>query len=374
MKETVKMDKLFTPIKIGKSQLQQRIVMAPMARFRADDSQTPLPFVKEYYTQRASTPGTLLISEATFISPPTVGYLNMPAIYTPSQISAWKEITSAVHAQHSFIYMQIVALGRAADISTLTAKGHDLVSSSAVPIGTFTPTPRALTEPEIKEYIHSFAEAAKNAIEAGFDGVEIHGANGYLVDQFIQDTCNRREDSWGGSIENRSRFAIEVAKAVVAAVGADRTGFRLSPFSQFQSMRMADPIPQFSHLIRNLRSLNLAYLHLIEPRVLGEFDIDAKSHDSLNFALEIWGPDSPVIVAGGFKPGECRVDIENRYGGYQVAVAFGRYFTSNPDLVFRIREGVEPRPYERETFYLPKMRRGYVDFSVCGEFDQRVRV
>jgi NADPH2 dehydrogenase len=214
--------------------------MSPLTRFRADESHVQLPFVKEYYTQRASVPGTLIISEATFISPRGSGYGNVPGIYSPAQITAWKEIADSVHAKGSFIFLQLWALGRTANPGNLSKEGNELVSSSAVPMGEGAPTPRALTEDEIEQFIKDYAQAGRNAIDAGFDGVEIHGANGYLVDQFTQDTSNKRTDGWGGSIEKRARFAVEVSKALVEAIGADKVGIRLSPWSPFQGMKMEE--------------------------------------------------------------------------------------------------------------------------------------
>jgi NADPH2 dehydrogenase len=210
------------------------------------------------------------VTEATFISPAAGGYANVPGIHNEAQIKAWKEVTDAVHAKGSYIYCQLWALGRAAKREVINSEGFDQVSSSAVPIGplpeaaTEQDLPRALTEAEILQYIKDYVHAAKSAIAAGFNGVEIHGANGYLVDQFTQDTCNKRTDSWGGSIENRARFGIEVTKAVVDAIGADRTAIRLSPWNDFQGMKMDDPRPTFSYLVSALKELKLAFLHLVE--------------------------------------------------------------------------------------------------------------
>ncbi len=258
------MSHLSEPLQIGRCTLKHRIVMAPLTRLRADDNHVPVDMMVDYYSQRASVPGTLLITEANFISSNARGRdENAPGIFSLQQIDNWTRVADAVHAKGSFIFMQLWHLGRAARQRALDKAGLEMLSSSDVPISDEHPTPRPMTEEEIQETIRSFALAASNAISAGFDGVEIHGANGYLVDQFIQDTCNRRKDRWGGSVENRSRFCLEVTKAVCEAIGADRTGVRLSPFSDFQAMGMKDPIPQFTHLISHLRPLNLAYLHLV---------------------------------------------------------------------------------------------------------------
>ncbi|KAJ5888287.1 Aldolase-type TIM barrel [Penicillium taxi] len=361
------MTKLFEPLRVGRVELKNRIVLAPLTRFRNDDEHIPLPFVKEYYAQRGSSPGTLLISEAALITPRAGGYANVPIIHNDAQIAAWKEVTNAVHAKGSYIYMQLWALGRAANPEQLKKEGDfDVVSSSATPISSDSPVPRALTETEIEEWIADYAQAARNAIAAGFDGVEIHGANGYLIDQFIQDTCNKRTDRWGGSVENRSRFALEVTRAVVEAVGADRTSIRLSPFSPFQGMKMEDPYPTFTYLAEELSKFKLAYTHLVEPRVAG-FDI-IETPNSLDFFLKAYKKASPVIFAGGFSSDSAREAVDKQYSEYDTLVAFGRAYISNPDLPFRVQENVKFLDYDRNTFYLPKDPKGYTDYEFSDEF------
>ncbi|KAL2351879.1 hypothetical protein BJ546DRAFT_230073 [Cryomyces antarcticus] len=364
--------KLFEPLQIGRSKLEHRLVMAPLTRFRADDNHVPLPFVKEYYTQRASVPGTLLITEATFISPRASGYPNVPGIWDAAQIKAWKEITDSVHSKGSFIYCQLWAIGRTANPEVLKSKGEEFLSSSAVPMSDNSPTPKEMTEEQIRLFIQDYADAAKKAIEAGFDGVEVHGANGYLIDQFTQDMCNKRTDSWGGSVENRSRFALEVTKAVVDAVGADRTGIRLSPWSSFQGMGMEDPIPQFSHVIKGLKEMKLAYLHVVESRISGNADIE--STERVDFAIDIWGKTSPVLVAGGFRPDSAKRAVDEEYKDKDIAIVFGRYFISNPDLPYRIQKGIEVNQYNRDTFYNAKSKTGYVDYDFSKEFQQEARL
>lgn len=364
------MTKLFEPLRVGRLELSNRIAMAPMTRFRVDDQHAPLPIVKDYYAQRASVPGTLLITEATFISPRAGGYPNVPGIWNDTQIAAWKQVTDAVHAKGSYIYLQLWALGRVANPDVLKASGHDLVSSSDVPASPDGPVPRALSESEIQDFIADYAQAARNAIAAGFDGVEIHGANGYLIDQFTQDVSNTRSDRWGGSVENRARFALEVTKAVVDAVGADRTGIRFSPFSPFQAMGMADPIPQFTYLAQALAPLKLAYTHLVESRISG--NADNESTEQLDFFLQAYGRATPVVIAGGYKPDSAREAVDVKYAGYDVVIGFGRPFTSNPDLPFRVRENVPLRPYQRDTFYIPKDPKGYIDYEFSPEFKAAV--
>lgn len=377
--------KLFTPIKVGSTQLEHRVVMAPLTRFRATDEHVPTDTMKQYYAQRAVVPGTLILSEATFITARAGGYANIPGLWTEEQLAGWKKITDAVHAKGSKIWVQLWALGRAAwpdpEGSGGAVKNEDFdfknnfVSASDVPMAAGLPAPRPLTEEEIHSYINDYATAAKNAVEkAGFDGVEIHGAHGYLIDQFTQDVSNKRTDSWGGSIENRARFAIEVSKAVVQAVGAEKTGIRLSPFSNFQGMRMTmDKIaPQFSYLISELRKLQLSYLHLVEPRVAGVIDRDPQG-ETLQFALQAWGNDKPLLIAGGFTPESAKNAVETTYKGYDVAIVFGRRFISTPDLVYRVKKGIEWADYDRFTFYInqkagDKCEPGYIDYPFSKEY------
>ena len=360
--------KLFQPLQLGQHKLSNRVIMAPLTRFRADDDHVQLPFVKEYYAQRACVPGTLLITEATFISPAAGGYANVPGIYNDAQIKAWKEIVDNVHKAGGVIYMQLWALGRSANPEVKKAENTgDVVSASDFRMSDNSPVPRPLTEDEIQQYIKDYASAAKNAIDgAGFDGVEIHGANGYLIDQFTQDVSNRRTDGWGGSVEKRSRFGLEVSKAIVDAVGAGKVGIRLSPWSPFQGMRMEDPIPQFSHLVTELKELKLAYIHLVESRISGNADVETT--EKIDPFIDIWGTTSPVLIAGGFKPDSARRAVDEEYTGENVAIVFGRYFISTPDLVFRLKEGIEFSPYDRDTFYKAKSEDGYTDYAFSEEF------
>ena len=360
---------LFDPIRVGSIPLSHRVVMAPLTRYRANDAHVHTSLAIEYYSQRASVSGTLLITEATFISPRASGYANAPGIYNKDQIEAWKNVTDVVHKKGSYIVCQLWALGRAAipEIVRKEAGEKWFASSSAVPMQAGTEAPRALEEEEIWGFIGDYVQAAKNAMEAGFDGVEIHGANGYLVDQFTQDVCNKRTDAWGGSVEKRSRFALEIAKAVVGAVGSDKVGIRLSPFSTYQGMKMADPIAQFGHLIQGLRELKLGYLHLVESRVHGNATIEAT--EKVDPLLEIWGKTSPVLVAGGFDPDSAKRAVEEEYTGHDLMIVFGRHFIANPDLPFRIQKGIELTKYNRDTFYNAKDPVGYIDYPFSKEWE-----
>ncbi|KAJ0108185.1 flavin oxidoreductase nadh oxidase family protein [Diaporthe amygdali] len=376
--------KLFTPLKVGSTTLEHRIVMAPLTRFRGTDDHVPTDIMARYYQQRSVVPGTLVISEATFISKQGGGYANVPGLYTDAQLEGWKKVTDAVHAKGSKIFAQLWHLGRAAAAGEASGNPpkddsfdweKDFVSASAVPITEAEPVPRALTEEEIQTTIADYARAAKNAVEkGGFDGVEIHGAHGYLIDQFTQDTSNKRTDSWGGSIENRARFAVEVAKAVVAAVGKEKVGIRLSPWSTFQGMRMKDPIPQFSYLIDRLTELDLSFLHLVEPRVHGVVDMEP-ANETLDFALQAWGREKPIFIAGGYTTELAVEAVEKKYKDYadQLAIVFGRRFISNPDLVFKVQKGIPFAEYDRATFYIhqkkgDKVEPGYIDYPYSEEF------
>ncbi|EEU34904.1 uncharacterized protein NECHADRAFT_39670 [Fusarium vanettenii 77-13-4] len=363
--------RLFQPLAVGPITTKHRIVMAPLTRFRADDNHVPSDLAPEYYGQRASVPGTLLISEATFISREAGGYPNVPGIWSQEQIDAWKKVTRAVHEKRSFIFLQLWALGRVAMPDVARAEGFDIVSSSAKPFEKDAAVPRAATKLEIQRFVQQYAQAARNGIKAGFDGVEIHGAGGYLIDQFTQDNCNTRSDEYGGSIENRTRFILEVAQAVAEAIGAERVGVRLSPWQRYQGMRMADPIPQFTHVVQELGALELAYLHLIESRVNG--NVDGDDREPPDFAINAWDARKPVILAGGYTAESAR-EVTGKWKRRNILVAFGRHFISTPDLPFRIREGIPFTPYDRRTFYDVGSLKGYTDYEFSPEFQKSIGV
>ncbi|KAG6874836.1 hypothetical protein C0992_006340, partial [Termitomyces sp. T32_za158] len=303
---------LFQPLKVGTMTLQHRVVLAPLTRFRASESHVPiLPLMKEYYSQRSSTPGSLLISEATVIAPRAGGNENCPGIWSSEQASCWKEITDQVHDNGCHIFMQLWALGRAALPDVLASEGHPYVAPSPIPLSSRPfPPPRELTTDEVKEYVHLYAQAAKNAVEhAGFDGVEIHAGNGYLIDQFLQSGSNQRSDEYGGSIEARSKFALDVVDAVVKVVGAERTAVRLSPWCPWQDMCKENPTAQFSHFV---------------SKILSNTDRDPEAHESCDFIRAIWSP-APVVSAGGYTRKTAIQAAEER----GELISFGRYYTSN---------------------------------------------
>ncbi|EPQ51195.1 FMN-linked oxidoreductase [Gloeophyllum trabeum ATCC 11539] len=350
--------KLFQPIQVGDLELQHRLVLAPLTRFRADDEHVHTELPVEYYAQRASVPGTLLISEATYIDVRAGGFPNVPGIWSKDQIRSWRKVTDAVHAKGSYIFCQLWALGRAAHPEHLAKFGLDLVSSGNLPMPGSPNVPRPLTLDEIREYVKLYAYAAKNAIEAGFDGVEVHNANGYLLDQFIQDVSNNRTDEYGRSIENRCRFSLEVIEAVVKAVGEKRTGARFGPWELYQGMGMANPRPTFTYIVRKIRDLypDFAYLHVTEARSFIGPERTPKPGEDNDFLREIWAP-RPMITAGGYTR-EMAIEVAERTDNL---VAFGRMFISNPDLPLRIMNNIPLTPYNRDTFFSPG-KVGYTDY------------
>jgi NADPH2 dehydrogenase len=380
------MSKLFESMYVGGCQLQHRMVMAPLTRYRANDQWVPMDiakgelctkvsrleheltslFLQEYYIQRSCVPGTLIISEAVQISPRFVGRDNAPGIWSPAQIAAWRDITDAVHAKGCFIWCQLWAQGRAAHPAVHRRLGYDYMSASPIPHTAGAEIPKEMTEEDISHAIEDYRVAARNAIAAGFDGVEVHGGNGYLPDQFLQDVSNKRTDQWGGeSIENRCKFQLEVMKAICDEIGSQRAAVRLSPWSDFMGMGMDDPIPTFTYLVEQLRPLNLAFLDLIEARIRGNDDADCGIGQDVSFLVHAWCKDNetPVLLSGGFSADTAMATVDQRYKDYQVAIMFGRYWTSNPDLAFRLQKQVSLVKYDRLTFYTPKRAEGYIDWE-----------
>ncbi|EIW79890.1 FMN-linked oxidoreductase [Coniophora puteana RWD-64-598 SS2] len=358
---------LFSPFRVGEVDLKHRVVLAPLTRFRGYDDHTPGPLAAEYYAQRASMPGTLMIAEATFACAVGGGYANVPGIYTDAHIEGWKKVTDAIHAKGSYIYLQMWSLGRTADPKFLASEGFEFTAASDIPMKAYAeeghPNPRPMTLAEVKEHVQLYATAAENAIKAGFDGVEIHSAHGYLIDQFLQDVSNNRTDEYGGSIENRSRFGLEVAAAVVKAIGASRVGIRLSAWSEFQDMRMKDPVPTYTYYVKELKKLNLSYMHVVEPRMNGNEDVEDAT-GSNEFIREIWG-DSPFIVAGGYTRESALKTAEEK----GVLIAFGRNYISNPDLPRRLLEDLPLTPPDRTKYYVPGSHtaEGYTDWPFAEE-------
>ena len=366
---------LFSPLKIGPYELKHRVVMAPLTRLRAArPSLAPRPLNAEYYAQRA-TPGGLLIAEASPVVATGFGNSGVPGIYSDAQVAGWRQVVNAVHAKGGLIFLQLWHVGRVSH-SSFQPGGALPVAPSAVAIapefrcGTADgkvvdyETPRALETHEVPLMVEAYRQGARNALAAGFDGVEIHGANGYLIEQFLQSRSNVRTDQYGGSIENRVRFLMEVTQAVTSVWGADRVGVRLSPYGIANGSGEAEPMPLYSHAIKSLDKLGLAYLHFIEPRAsgTGRADVDWKNVPS---AMVLYRPmwSGVLMTAGNFIGDSAQRAIAE---GHADAIAFGRYFISNPDLPHRLQRGYPLTPYNRATFYGGE-EKGYTDYPVHDE-------
>lgn len=360
------MNKLLTPIKIGSIELRNRVIMAPLTRSRSDRNGIPNELMRIYYGQRAST--GLIISEATNISPMGVGYLNTPGIWTVEQIEGWKPITEEVHSKGGRIYIQLWHTGRSSHPDF--HDGKPTVSASAINSGGMVKTydglkpketPRALSTIEINDTVADYVKAAENAIEAGFDGVEIHGANGYLIDQFICSGSNVRDDEYGGSIENRSRFGMEVVAAVCRAIGNERTAIRLSPSGTFNGMSDETPVETFSYFVRQLNNYNLSYLHIMEPyappgKTYIPKDLYLQDRQVTPYFRQIYN--GMLMTNSGYSIDEAEKVIENEISDM---VAFGKLLISNPDLVERIRNREKLNDWDVNTFYSGG-EKGYIDY------------
>jgi N-ethylmaleimide reductase len=364
---------LFSPLQVGPYRLQYRVVMAPLTRMRADRSSfAPRPLNAEYYAQRA-TPGGLLIAEASPVMVTGRGNPGTPGIYSDAQIAGWRGVVDAVHAKGGLIFLQLWHVGRVSHSSFQPGNGLP-VAPSAVAItgegmlamtadGKMVPyeTPRALESDEVQDVIAAFRQAAVNAKAAGFDGVEIHGANGYLLEQFLQSHTNLRTDRYGGSIENRARLLLEITQAAIGVWGADRVGVRLSPYGVANGSGEADPMPLYTHAVKALDSLGLAYLHFIEPRSSGAGRAEV-NWQNVPSAMVLFRPlwRGVLISAGGFTGETAEAAIAQ---GHADAIAFGRIFISNPDLARRLQHGFPLTPYNRSTFYGGEAA-GYTDYPV----------
>jgi N-ethylmaleimide reductase len=353
---------LFSSIKLGSYSLPHRVVMAPMTRGRAAAGNIPAELSATYYAQRASA--GLIITEATQVTSRGVGYMNTPGIYSAEQVAGWRLVTDAVHRAGGRIFLQLWHVGRISH--PLFQPNGDLpVAPSAVaPTGEgYTPEgmkpyeiPRALETSEIPGIVEDFRQGAKNALAAGFDGVEIHGANGYLVDQFLRDGTNQRTDAYGGATENRVRFLLEVTQAAVDVWGSDRVGVRLSPSGTFNDMRDSDPEKTFSHAVTALDALEIAYVHLVEGN-----PTDAR-HGGRIVPSRIFRPlfQGALIVNGGYNRERGDAVIQR---GEADMVSFGTLFLANPDLPRRLQTGAELNEPDQKTFY-GGAEKGYTDYPV----------
>ncbi|KAF4998915.1 hypothetical protein FGRMN_2846 [Fusarium graminum] len=366
--------RLFKPIQVGNVRLDHRIVMAPLTRYRHDNDHVPKPFVERYYSERASAPGTLIITEATGVSMQDTGVRQGPAFVTDEQVAAWEKVIAGVHAKKSFYVQQIWGQGRASDPEYQKERGFKYHSSSAVPIEEGAAVPEPMTEEEIQGFIKDMVATSRRVIDAGGDAVEIHGAHGYLIDQFNSDSINQRTDKWGGSVENRARLLLEVVKAVSAEIGSEKVALRLSPYASFQGAESSDIKEQYSYIVSELKKLGpLAYLSLVEargdPAKLLAPDSDSECEaKTLDFILDIWDNTSPVIVAGNYSPESAAEVLDGHYSKWDVLVAFGRHFISNPDFVYRVKNGIELNKYDRTTFYIRGSEIGYVDYPFSQQY------
>ncbi|MEH2474265.1 N-ethylmaleimide reductase [Nitrobacteraceae bacterium AZCC 2161] len=362
--QSAKKNILFSPFKAGTIEFSHRVVHAPTTRLRADPDHTPSAMMVDYYEQRASA-GGLIITESAHPSYDSRGYEGAPGIYTDAHVEGWKRIVDAVHAKGGKIVMQIAHDGRQSHVdlsngaapiapSIVPFEGQALTKDGWKPVSPH----RALDIHEISELVESFRKAAQRAKGAGFDGVELHNANGYLADTFLQDGTNKRTDRYGGSVENRARFSLELVEAFVSVWGPGRVGVRISPSGQWGAISDSDPEATFGYFAGQLNHYPLAYLHIIEPRVMGVETIsDGQPPVASIFLRQIYK--GAIISAGGFDRAGAEAILQH---GDADLIAFGRFFTSNPDLPERFRRDLPLTPYYRDAFW-GGTERWYSDFA-----------
>lgn len=364
------MSKLHSPVKVGPFTFAHRIVLAPLTRMRAEEGARPGALMAEYYAQRTSE-GGLLIGEATIAAPNGNGYLGAPGLFDDSQIVGWKHVTDAVHAKGGKIFLQLYHAGRQSNVDVQPANSIPVGPSEVLHGGVAYTTEgwvpntpnRALTIEEIADLVENFRTAAERGVKAGFDGVELHGANGYLIDQFLQDNSNKRTDMYGGSFENRARFLLEVTNALISVWGSDRVAVRVGPSGTWGDMGDSDPEGLFTYVAQQLAPLNLAYLHLIEPRILG--NIEDENADPAPVAAQLMRKHykGVIIAAGGFDGESAEAILQ---AGDADLVAFGRHFIANPDLPERLRHNLPLNAYDRPTFF-GGTEVGYTDYEFYKE-------
>jgi N-ethylmaleimide reductase len=366
------MSKLFSKVKVGRLEFDHRVVLAPLTRMRAEEGARPGPLMAQYYAQRTSQ-GGFLIGEATIAAPDGNGYLGAPGLYDDSQIAGWKVVTDAVHAKGGKIFLQLYHAGRQSN-AQLQPDGGRPVGPSEITHGGVAYTEagwvpntpnRALTTEEIPGIVESFRSAAERGVRAGFDGVELHAANGYLFDQFLQDGSNKRTDIYGGSIENRARLLLDTTRAVISVWGADRVAVRLGPSGSWGDMSDSNPEALFSYVATELDQLGIAYLHLIEPRIAG--NVEDESRDQQPVAAKKLRAlfSHPIIVAGGFDGESAEAILQT---GDADLVAFGRHFIANPDLPERLKNKLPLNRYDRPTFF-GGTEVGYTDYPFYRELE-----
>jgi len=358
--------KIFTPTKVGAIEVKNRIVMSPMTRCRAIGN-IPGDLLVKYYGQR--TGAGLIITEGTSPSPNGLGYARIPGIFSAEQVAGWKKVTDAVHAKGGKIVVQLMHTGRISHPDNLPAGARVLAPSAVKPAGQMWtdtqqmqdfPVPEVLTAEEVQSTKAEFVTAAKNAIEAGFDGIELHGANGYLLEQFLSPVSNVRGDNYGGSIENRARFVLEVAAGVAEAIGADRTGIRLSPYGVASDMPNYPEIDDtYKYLAAELNKIGIAYIHLVDHSAMGAPTVPLAIKETIRHTFK-----NTVILAGGYDLERGEADLESGLGDL---IAFGRPFINNPDLVERL-ENKYPLSQDLKVgqFYAAPVEDGYCDYPVYG--------
>jgi N-ethylmaleimide reductase len=356
-------NRLYTPFHLGPNRLANRFVMAPLTRNRAQHgSDAPQLINAKYYAQRAADAG-LIISEASQISPTGKGYAWTPGIYSREQIKGWKLVTQAVHDQGGVIYCQLWHVGRISHPSLQPQGGAPVAPSAIAPVkqrtfienNTFTAVgkPRALALEEILGIIEDYRQATRNAIEAGFDGVELHGANGYLIQQFLSDRTNHRHDQYGGSIENRLRFALEVTQAVIQEIGKDRTGIRISPVTPANDAMDSNPFAIYFPLVRKLNQLQISYIHVIEGATGGSREFYGFDFKALRQEFNgVW------MVNNGYT---LPMAVEAVTSGYADLVAFGKLYIANPNLAERFRLNIPLNEPDSKTYY-GGGEKGYIDY------------
>jgi len=355
---------LFSPATLGTLTLQNHLVMAPLTRSRATGN-IPNPLMAEYYAQRGSA--GLIITEGTSPSPNGLGYPRIPGIFSAEQIAGWKLVSDAVHAKGAKIFMQFMHCGRVAHQLNLPSGTHVLAPSALAAAGDMytdaegmkqNAIPQTMTEADIRTAIEEYAQGAKNAVAAGFDGVELHGANGYLLEQFIRPSSNQRTDLYGGSIENRSRFVLEVADAVIKVIGKDRVGIRLSPYGIFNDMPLYDGMDaDYSYLAQQLNARGLVYIHLVDHSPMGAPAVPDSIKKTFRSAFK-----GKLILSGGYDVARAEKDLA---AGQCDLIAVGRPFLANPDLVERWQTGAPVNAPDMDTFYTPGPK-GYTDYPTLG--------
>ena len=354
------MSLLFSETVLGPLKLQNCLVMCPLTRNRATDN-IPNTLMVQYYAQRASA--GLIITEGTSPSPNGLGYPRIPGIFSPAQVAGWKHITDAVHAKVAKMFVQLMHCGRVGHPLNLPAGARLLAPSAVAAEGEMYtdaeglkphPVPQAMTEADIKTAIAEFVQAAKNAMTAGFDGIELHSANGYLLEQFIRPNSNQRTDRYGGSIENRARFVLEVAEAVIGAIGKDRVGIRLSPFGVFNDMPLYDAMEaDYTYLAQQLNVRGLVYIHLVDHSPMGAPPVPASMKAAFRKMFT-----RTLILSGGYDAARAESDLS---AGKCDLIAVGRPILANPDLATRWKTGAALNAPDMATFYTPGPK-GYIDY------------